>query len=144
VRRSIAIVMLLVLALVGTACGGDEPEPLSEPTTPLETTAPTATETPDADCEDQSGEDITSLEMTDNQFEPACLTSSTSSGLHLENNGTNPHTFTIDDSEIDFTVQPGQETNVDGPAPIQAGEYTFYCKFHGSPSGGMSGTITFV
>jgi plastocyanin len=150
VRKPLAIVLLLLLAVAGVACGSDDPTvqgpttdgptatgPTDEPSTP--------TTDPGDDCDDQTGDDTAEVAMEDSFFDPECLSVDRSSSLHLQNNGQAAHTFTISGTPVDFTIQPGQDQTIDGPAPLEPGEYTFYCKFHGSAAGsGMAGSITIV
>jgi plastocyanin len=73
-------------------------------------------------------------------FEPTVLqgTASQQLTIHLENKGTLPHTFTIDDQNIDVELQPGNEQDVQVTF-ASTGPVEFYCKFH--RSSGMAGEL---
>ena len=60
--------------------------------------------------------------------------------VELENEGANPHTFTIDGTNVDVTVAPGKKQSVEVPLP-SSGAVRFYCKFHASQ--GMQGAFFF-
>jgi plastocyanin len=144
-RKSL-LVLLAVVALAAGACGGNDNPGITEPTNTQTTTtpavSPTATDSPSAACDDQSGTAPFKVEMRDNFFEPTCLIVNASQPITIENKGAAAHTFTIDGTQVDVTVQPGEPPfNGEGNA-VAPGEYIFYCKFHGAAAGsGMFGTI---
>jgi plastocyanin len=78
------------------------------------------------------------LSMIDNQFDPASLTVGAGDSLEVSNDGANPHNITIEGTDIDEDVEPGQSTSV--MIDAEPGEYTMFCEFH--RSGGMEGTVT--
>jgi manganese oxidase len=78
------------------------------------------------------------LSMIDNQFDPASLTVGAGDSLEVSNDGANPHNITIESTDIDEDVEPGQSTSV--MIDAEPGEYTMFCEFH--RSGGMEGTVT--
>jgi plastocyanin len=78
------------------------------------------------------------LSMIDNEFDPASLTVSAGDSVKVSNDGANPHNITIEGTDIDENVDPGQSTTVTIDA--EPGEYTMFCEFH--RSGGMEGTVT--
>jgi plastocyanin len=58
--------------------------------------------------------------------------------VEIENEGSVPHTFTIDDQDIDKEIQPGKKAKV--TVTLTEGEpANFYCKFH--VSSGMQGAL---
>jgi plastocyanin len=82
-----------------------------------------------------------SVNMADNEFQPASITVAAGEAITFTNVGSNPHTATSDDGVFDTgTVE------ADGTASItldSAGTFPYYCVFHGAAGGvGMSGTIT--
>jgi plastocyanin len=79
-----------------------------------------------------------SLSMVDNAFEPADLTVAAGSSLDVSNDGQAAHNITIEGTDIDEDVEPGQSTSV--MIDAEPGEYTMFCEFH--RSGGMEGTVT--
>lgn len=132
--RRTAWLTLVVLLLLGAACGGgDDPTVPSSPTA-TGTTEPTETEEA---CEDQTGDEQIELEMKDNVFEPECLTVRGSQPIHIENNGAALHSFTIAGTQVDVDVQPGEEGNFEA-ADLEPGNYLFRCKYHPP----MTGSIT--
>jgi plastocyanin len=88
--------------------------------------------------EDAGGGGGGTLSMIDNEFDPASLTVSAGDSLEVSNDGANPHNITIEGTDIDEDVEPGQSTSVTIDA--DPGEYTMFCEFH--RSGGMEGTVT--
>jgi plastocyanin len=74
-------------------------------------------------------------------FDPTVLAGSAGQKItvHVENKGTLPHTFTIDAQQIDVTLQPGDEQDVQVTLP-QSGAVEFYCSFHHGQ--GMAGELT--
>ena len=146
--RKPLLILLALVALLGAACGEDDPtvegptttaaEPTDEPTDDP-TDEPTETDEP---CEDQTGDDQIELTMDDSEFDPTCLSVLASQTIHIVNQGEQVHSFTIDGTQVDIDVQPGDEFGGEGNA-VSPGEYTFYCKYHGAPDGtGMAGTMT--
>jgi plastocyanin len=129
--KRMAILMSAVLAFGLAACGGGGETTSSPPavtaTSPT-ATSPTATET--------SGE--TRVAMEDNRFDPNSLTVASGAELELDNEGQNPHTFTIDGEDVDEQVNAGENAKV--TLDLAAGTYQFYCKFHKSL--GMVGSLT--
>jgi plastocyanin len=138
-RKSVSIVLLVLLATLTVACAGDDNPTIQSPA-PDET----ATEEPTDECTDLSGEPEANVTLTDNQFDPTCLIVDQAITLNLVNQGSAAHTFTIPGSDIDLELQPGEFGTLEGPAPLDPGEHVYYCRFHGSPAGGsgMSGTVT--
>ena len=59
--------------------------------------------------------------------------------LVLTNAGNAPHTFTIDEFDVDAEVTAGEEKTV-SVTPSESGEFSFYCRFHRQQ--GMEGAIT--
>lgn len=58
----------------------------------------------------------------------------------IKNAGKAQHTFTIDEFNVDKTVDAGKSVDVTF-TPDKAGDFTFYCRFHGQ-SNGMKGTAS--
>jgi plastocyanin len=74
-------------------------------------------------------------------FDPTVLEGSAGQQItvHVENKGTLPHTFTIDAQQVNVTLQPGDEQDVQVTLP-QSGAVEFYCSFHHGQ--GMAGELT--
>jgi plastocyanin len=100
-------VVLLALMLLLPACGGDDapPEPCTDP-------AP-----------------ATTVELADFAFRPDCLSADVGATITLDNTGDAPHTFTVDGTDIDFSVDAG--TSVDASlSGVDPGTYAVTCTFH--------------
>lgn len=76
------------------------------------------------------------LSQVDFSFSPADLTVISGDTITVSNDGSAPHTFTVED--ISVTNQPGdaQDVTID----LAPGEYGFVCTFH--ERSGMVGTLT--
>lgn len=132
--RKPLLILLALVTLLGAACGGDaDPSDTPAATDP---SPDTPTEEP---CEDKTGDDVVTVEMGDNFFEPTCIVMVQSQGLHLENTGAVLHSFTIA-PPVDFNVEPGKEFDATGPIPFEPRNqpYTYRCKYHAA----MTGTLT--
>ena len=114
-------ILATALLLLG-ACGGDDGD------------APTT---------GSDGDDETvTLNVTtvDNSFDPSSLSAPAGGEVTVDvsNDGSNPHTFTIDDLEVDTdTIDPGGSASATFTMPDSS--VTFYCEIHGEDA--MSGTI---
>jgi plastocyanin len=89
-----------------------------------------------------AGQDEFELELDDNYFGPTVLKGEADQTitLTLHNEGQNPHTFTVDDVNVDEELQPGDEgVTVDIAFP-PSGSLTFYCRFH--RGSGMLGSLS--
>jgi plastocyanin len=128
--KRVAIWLSMVPVLALTACGGGDEAgtPTSPPGATTDSPSPTATEA--------SGE--TRIAMQDNVFQPNTLTVASGAELELDNEGQNPHTFTIDGEDVDTQVNAGENAKV--TLDLAAGTYDFVCRFHQSL--GMTGTLT--
>ncbi len=70
-------------------------------------------------------------------FAPTSVEAASGTVLHVENaNAGTPHSFTVDGTSIDVTLQPG--TVEDVRIGLDPGTYAFHCRFHAS----MTGTLT--
>ena len=126
--KRVAIWLFMVPVLALAACGGGEEA--ATPTSPpaATTVSPSPTET--------SGE--TRIAMQDNVFQPNTLTVASGAELELDNEGQNPHTFTIEGEDVDTQVNAGENAKI--ALDLSAGTYDFICRFHQSL--GMTGTLT--
>jgi plastocyanin len=90
---------------------------------------------------DLSGLTETSLELDDFYFEPTVLMGEAGQtvNIELENEGTNPHTFTLDDGTVDEELDPGAKVEVDVTFP-DSGHLRFVCRLH--EGGGMIGALS--
>ena len=122
VRTTITVAVALATAALFVACGGDEEADSS------------------GDANSDAGQTV-EVTASDFSFTPAKLTAAIggSFDLVLTNAGDAPHTFTIDEFDLDAEVAPGEETSVT-VSPSKSGEFTYYCRFHREQ--GMEGGIT--
>jgi plastocyanin len=126
-RKQYVMASVFVLTLVAGACGGgDEPGATSPPpaASPTET-SPGASAT-------------TRVALEDVQFNPSDFTVTAGTSLELDNEGDLPHTFTVQDQEIDVEVPSGE--NGSATIDLPAGDYQVFCRFHQGQ--GMTATMT--
>ena len=138
-------------ALALTGCGGEpEPQrsPVAGPTTTLSPSpvSPSPTSSlpfaPTADCEDATVEDaVVTLTMEDNVFEPACVVMLGGQTFRLRNRGANLHNFSIEETQVNIDVPPGETILTEAIGQVVApGTYRFSCRYHEDV--GMDGDVT--
>jgi plastocyanin len=109
---SISMVLLLV------SCGGDGGGGGARPTS--------TGGSPSADCVE-----TTDLTAVDNEFEPICVIAASGDELTISNEGSAPHTFTIPDTDVDVTLQPGDQGTATVPDGLEIdAENEFLCTIH--------------
>jgi plastocyanin len=145
VSRPTALALLLATGLVATACaeergaggGGGEPQQEAEETVTIAGQEATSHGT-----EDVSGSAEIELELDDFYFEPTVLEGEAGQTLSVTmfNEGDAPHTFTIDELQIDEELQPGDEGVTAEVTFPDSGAVVFYCRFH--VGGGMLGGLS--
>ncbi len=127
-RRGTRFVALFTVgALALAACGGEEEAAVPEPEEAIE--------------EGGEAAGAPSVTTVDNSFAPDALTLAAGEEVTIEvrNAGQNPHTFTIDELEVDTgTLATGDTATVTFTMPDTEVEY--YCTVHGRAV--MSGTIS--
>jgi plastocyanin len=141
----VVLAAVLALALVATACaeeqaagggggGGGEDE--------SETITIAGEEATSHGSEDVSGTGQIELELDDFYFEPTVLEGEAGEALtvNLFNEGDAPHTFTIDELQIDEELQPGDEDVTADVTFPDSGALVFYCRFHATQ--GMRGGLS--
>jgi plastocyanin len=144
-RTAATLALALTLGLVATACGeeptirGGQGQPGGDDT--AGGAAFDISQVEDHGAADLSGQSETSLELDDFYFEPTVLMGEPGQTLsiELENEGSAPHTFTIETADIDEEVQPGDKVETDVTFP-DSGALTFICRFHAG--GGMQGALS--
>ena len=97
----------------------------------------------DKGTEDVSGDGATAkveMELDDNYYSPTFIKAAPGATVtvELENEGSSPHTFTLDDGDVDTEVAPGKKAEVNVTIP-ETGTLRFSCNFHGSM--GMQGAF---
>jgi plastocyanin len=125
--------LVTVLALVGAACGGDdEPEDGGTTQTDEETTEPTETSEPTDD-----GGGGTVVTANNFAFTPTEVTVASGDAITARNgNPTTPHTFTVEETDIDVSL--AARSSEDVTIDLDPGEYGFLCTIHPQ----MTGTLT--
>lgn len=139
----------LALALVASACGQDEAPPAGgqDEAPPAGEQEGGTVQIAGQDANDHGTEDVVGmseleLELDDFYFEPTILQGEAGQTVtfSLFNEGDAPHTFTIEDQDIDEVLDPGQEdVTVEVTFP-DSGEVLFICRFHEAQ--GMVGGLT--
>lgn len=91
---------------------------------------------------DAGGSDAVTLQLAtvDNSFEPSSLSAPAGAEVTVEvtNNGSNPHTFNIDELDVETgTIAAGDTATATFTMPDSS--VMFYCAIHGETA--MSGTI---
>ena len=122
--RKVVLVAVLTVALVAAGCGGDDDDA-------------------DVDSGSQSGtggETSVVVSADDFAFDPATVDAEAGETLTLEiqNVGDAPHTFTVDELDIDEEIPSGESIEVEVTVP-DSGGVDFYCRFH--EGRGMKGAI---
>lgn len=133
--RKMAIALVAVLALGVVACSGKyKPQSPNDGGGTTETGPTGTTGGIPAGCEDQTGGDAT---ITISGFKyPSCVQVSEGSTVTIVNEDPSAHSFSLDGTDIDETLDVGDSVKVKltGIAP---GEYHFHCRFHAP----MKGTL---
>ena len=117
-----SFVLLFALMFVAVACGGDEGGG---------TTTVDGQKANDHGSQDVSGESEQDLELDDFYFSPTVLngTAGKSLTLHLENEGSTEHNFSVSEQGIDQDVEAGEKAEVTLTFP-DSGTLVFFCKYH--------------
>jgi plastocyanin len=139
--RKIAIVFVL-LGLLSFGCADDPNVPEGPTDEASETTGepegshvPTTTTFTDTEFELE-------IELDDFYFEPTTIKApgDSTASIELVNEGDQAHTFTIDDLDVDETLEAGESKDV----TVELGTetiYEFYCRFHVETQG-MKGSFS--
>ncbi|HEV8563860.1 MAG TPA: cupredoxin domain-containing protein [Actinomycetota bacterium] len=117
-RRTL-FALVAVLALAGAACSSDS-------STPSGNGACTADAATASD----------SVTIAGFAFDPNCFTVSAGATISLSNEDDVTHSFTLDDSSADVSVDVDGGGSGEATAP-NAGTYPFHCRFHSQ----MTGTL---
>jgi hypothetical protein len=114
VRRVLPAAAVAVLFLIG--CDGDSPTPRTGPYV------------------------ITAIDYHFHDAHPS-LPIALERAVQFSNQGRNPHNVTIEGTDYDRTVQPGERITIDPISSLleSPGRYSFVCKLHADR--GMSGVL---
>lgn len=138
---------LVVLALLLASCAEEAatPPPSASPTPDETVTSPEESPSPpgEVECIDAtaSGKPEVTVRMVDDEFAPACLTILGGQGLKLTNRGANLHNFSVEGSDVDIDIPPGETVRTEAiGGAVTSGTHVFFCEYHRSR--GMEGEIT--
>jgi len=141
-KRNLFIVAAIAASLfVATACSSSSSSSSSAASGgSTSTSTSTSSTSSSAGVTDVTGMSTFEIDQDNFFFSPSTIDGSAGQKITftVKNVGSAPHTFTIDNLNIDVTVQPGDEMTVDVTFPT-SGTVEFYCKFHKSM--GMTGTL---
>lgn len=143
-QNVVAGTTLAVLALVG--CGKNGPSygnpKSSGSSAPAGAPVSLAGTVNDHGTKDLAGKDEFELELDNFYFNPTFIKVAPGSKVKVElsNEGSAPHTFTVDALHVDQQVAPGKSMDVTITLPA-SGALAFYCKFHKGQ--GMQGALYF-
>jgi plastocyanin len=159
--RKMLLMMVAVLALASAACssGDDNAGPTGATATTRGTTGTTGTTGAtgstgttgstgstgtESGCSavtaiDLSGDDPFTVTIRNFAFDPQCFVAASTSTITIVNKDGSPHTFTIDGTQVDVTIDGGKTFNGES-AGLAPGTYDFYCKIHPT----MTGTVIVV
>jgi plastocyanin len=143
--------LVLALGMVAAACGnsstpssGAASNSTGNPS-PSESESEGGTITINGDAANNHGEktvtgDELEVELDDFYFEPTVIKGAAGSKvkLELDNEGSATHNFSIDDQNINQTIDSGKKADVTVTIPA-SGQVEFYCKFH--KGSGMVGAL---
>jgi len=141
-QRNLLIGAALAASLfVSTACSSSSSSSAASGNSTSTTSTSSGTSSSSApDVADVTGKSTFEIDQENFFFSPSTIDGSAGQEVTftVKNDGSAPHTFTIDSMNIDVTVQPGDESTVDVTFPT-SGTVEFYCKFHKTM--GMTGTL---
>jgi hypothetical protein len=129
--------------------GGQSASPAASPSgtaSPLASPAgtPLPLFTPIAPSEARNVVGHVTIELTDRGFIPSRFENAINSNVEitLVNTGTRPHTFTIDELDVDVMVQPGETKMVTIVKPPRLGQFIYYSNTPEDKALGMKGIMT--
>jgi len=124
--------LVIALMLMAASCGGGDEEG--------GTSTVGGEKANDHGSQDVSGESELDLELDDFYFKPTVIngTAGEKLTLHLENEGSTEHNFSLTDQGIDQDVEAGEKAEVSVTFP-DSGTLVFFCKYHQDM--GMRGAI---
>ena len=133
--RKTLVVLISLTALAGAACssGGDD---TGGSTGDGATGATSAAGCTADNAVDLTGDDPFVVTIQDLAFSPDCFSAASASSITIENKDSVTHTFTIDGTQVDVSIDGGQTFNGQS-AGLKPGTYPFHCKIHPS----MTGTV---
>jgi plastocyanin len=144
-RGSLFLALLLSIVLSASACAEEEPAATAgqaEAEDAEGSVTIAGREATDHGSEDVAGRDEVEVEVDDFYFGPTVLEGDAGQTLTvtLFNEGDAPHTFTVDELDVDEELQPGDEGITAEVTFPDSGALVYYCRFHAG--GGMLGGLS--
>jgi plastocyanin len=146
----VLVALALSLGLVATGCAEEEPsltaggggDDQDEGHEERGTVSIAGQEATNRGSKDVAGVGEVELELDDFYFSPTVLEGEAGQTLTvtMHNEGDAPHTFTVDDVDVDQELQPGDEGVSAEVTFPDSGALVFYCRFH--RDGGMLGALS--
>ena len=126
----VAALLLLAVGVLAAACGDDEEKDTTGAATSRSTTAAS-----------QAAAQTVDVEVGNFYFKPTEIAATAGKAITVKvaNEGSVPHTFTIDSLGVNETISPDTELDITF-TPTQPGDLAFYCQFHRA-SNGMEGVV---
>jgi plastocyanin len=93
----------------------------------------------EANAVDLSGDEPFTVTIENFAYDPSCFKASAASTITIENKDSVTHTFSIDGTQVDATINGLETFNGESPG-LAPGSYDFYCKLHPT----MTGTLIVV
>jgi plastocyanin len=121
IRTTRMLGVIFAASLMLAACGGGDDDAAGDPTNGT------------AD----GGSPVSTVTMIDNEYSPAEPVI-TAGDVELVNDGSSPHTFTIEGETVDVEVAAGETSTA--TVDLDPGTYALFCEFHRSQ--GMETTLT--
>lgn len=135
--RKTLIGLVAVVALTGAACSSNSADTASSPTgATTGATGATGAGCTAANATDLTGDDPFVVTIQGLAFHPDCFAAKSASAITIQNKDTVTHTFTIDGTQVDVTIEGGTTFNGES-AGLAPGTYPFHCKIHST----MTGTV---
>jgi plastocyanin len=136
-HKKMLFALIALVALTGAACSSDNGDSGSSPSEATGATGATG----DAGCTadnavDLTGDDPFVVTIQDLAFDPDCFAAQSASAITVENKDSVTHTFTIDGTQVDVSINGGDTFNGES-AGLEPGSYDFHCKIHST----MHGTV---
>ena len=134
-RRTL-VVMVALTALAAAACssGGDYNSCSTGDTGATGATSAAGCTADNAT--DLTGDDPFVVTIQDLAFTPDCFAAASASSITIDNKDSVTHTFTIDGTQVDVSINGGETFNGES-AGLDPGTYPFHCTIHSS----MTGTV---
>jgi plastocyanin len=130
--RKALFALIVLTALTGAACSSGGGDNAAAGSTGATSAAGCTTE----NAVDLTGDDPFVVTIQDLAFQPDCFAARAASSITIENKDSVTHTFTIDGTQVDVSIDGGQTFNGES-AGLDPGTYPFHCKIHST----MTGTV---